>query len=198
MSRTSPPRRAAWRSAAYWSNERRALVAGGAAFAVTAGAIEALKAAGKAESGGMFGPGTLQADLNILLELLLVAGLTLGIMLARRGSIEAHRLNQTVWVMVNTALIVCIMAGSMAAFKIPSLRALRDIGNALTVLHALAGTFTVLAGSLARAPDERRAADARPCRLVERAHARYASRVLAGPAARARDLLLLVRALVAV
>jgi hypothetical protein len=124
----------------------RALVAGGAAFAVTAGAIEALKAAGKAEGGGLFGPGTLQADLNILLELLLVAGLTFGTMLARRGSVEAHRLNQTVWVMVNTALVVCIMAGSMAAFKIPSLRALRDVGNALTVLHALVGTFTVLAG----------------------------------------------------
>ena len=123
----------------------RALLAGGGAFAITSGAILALRAANKAEAGGI-GPGTLQADLNIALEVLLVAGLTIGMMLARRGRIEAHRVNQTVWVMVNLALVVFIMAGSMAGFKIASLAALRDIGNLLTVLHALVGTFTVLAG----------------------------------------------------
>jgi len=124
----------------------RALAAGGAAFMLTAGAIEALKAAGKAEGGGLFGPGTTQADINILLEVLLVLGLTFGIVLARRGSIEGHRINQTVWVMVNAALVASIMAGSMAGFKIASLRALLDIGNFLTVLHALLGTFAVLSG----------------------------------------------------
>lgn len=123
-----------------------ALAAGGAAFVATSGVLLALRAANKAEAGGFFGPGTLQADLNIVLEVLLVLGLTVGMTLARRGRIEAHRVNQTAWVMVNTALVVFLMAGAMAAFKIPSLGALKDIGNLLTVVHALAGTFTVLAG----------------------------------------------------
>ena len=55
MSRTSPPRRAAWRSAACWSNERRRNATGRDGrrrLRGTAGAIEALKAASKAETGG--------------------------------------------------------------------------------------------------------------------------------------------------
>ncbi len=58
------------------------------------------------------------ADVNITLEVLLVTGLTVGMTLARRGHIEAHRTNQTTWVMVNAVLVAPIMAGSIRAFKL--------------------------------------------------------------------------------
>lgn len=125
---------------------KRALVIGGAALAVTAAAIAALRATGRADGGGFLGPGPLYADINLVLEIVLVAGLTWGMRLARAGNIEAHRTNQTVWVLVNSALVAFIMAGSMASFKIPSWKALADVGNLLTVVHALVGTFTFLAG----------------------------------------------------
>lgn len=125
---------------------RRALVAGGVAFALTAAGIGALHALGKAEAGGLLGFGPLQSDVNLALEIVLVLGLTWGMRVARAGDIDKHRVNQTVWVMVNTALVAFIMAGAMASFKVPSWKALADVGNALTVLHALAGTFTFAAG----------------------------------------------------
>lgn len=125
---------------------KRALVVGSLAFAVTVGIVGAIKAAGKADVGGFLGPGPLLADVNLLLEILLVLGLTVGMRLARSGSIEAHRVNQTAWVLVNTALVAFVMASAMASFKLPSLKALADVGNAITVLHGLIGTFTFLSG----------------------------------------------------
>jgi hypothetical protein len=125
---------------------RRALVVGVAALALTAAAIGALRWAGKAEAGGFLGPGPLQSDVNLVLEIVLVLGLTWGARLAHRGDIEAHRMNQTLWVLVNSALVAFIMAGAMASFKLSSWRALVDVGNALTVLHAIVGTLTFLAG----------------------------------------------------
>ena len=67
--------------------------------------------------------------------------------LARSGNIDAHRVNQTAWVLVNAGLVLMIMASSIASFKIGSAKTLLNIGNAITVLHALAGIFTLLAGS---------------------------------------------------
>lgn len=125
---------------------RRALVFGAAAFAVTSGVIAAIHATGKPDGAGFLGPGLLISDINLVLEVVLVLGLTWGMRLARSGNIEAHRVNQTVWVLVNCALVAFIMAGAMASFKIPSVKALADVGNAITVLHGFAGTFAVLAG----------------------------------------------------
>ncbi len=48
--------------------------------------------------------------------------------------------------LVNTALVAFIMGSAMASFKVPTLKALADVGNAVTVLHALLGTFTFLSG----------------------------------------------------
>jgi uncharacterized membrane protein YozB (DUF420 family) len=125
---------------------KRALVIGSLALAVTAGVVIAIKSAGKADAAGFLGPGPLLADVNLVLEIVLVLGLTLGMLLARAGNIEAHRINQTAWVLVNTALVAFVMASSMASFKIASLKDLADVGNAITVLHGLVGTFTFLAG----------------------------------------------------
>jgi len=124
----------------------RALTAGVAALLVVGAVIWALHASGKAEGGGVLGSGPLIADINLALELLLVLGLTWGMFLARSGNIEAHRINQTVWVLVNGALVLFIMASAMASFKIPNLKALTNIGNAITVLHAIFGVLTVAGG----------------------------------------------------
>lgn len=114
---------------------------------VVAVAVYALHARGLAEAGGLLGQGPLSADINLALALLLVLGLTWGMVLARSGNIEAHRVNQTVWVLVNIALVAFIMVSAMASFKIPNLKALTDVGNAITVLHAVFGVLTVVAGS---------------------------------------------------
>lgn len=55
---------------------------------------------------GYLTPNLFIADFNLALQILLVLGLTVGAWLARRGSIEAHRVNQTVWVLVNAALVL--------------------------------------------------------------------------------------------
>ena len=126
---------------------KHALAAGCIALLVVGAVIFALHALGKAEGGGALGAGPLIADINLALELLLVLGLTFGMLLARGGNIEAHRVNQTVWVLVNGALVLFIMVSAMASFKIPNWKALTDVGNAITVLHAIFGVLTVAAGA---------------------------------------------------
>jgi hypothetical protein len=125
---------------------KSAILAGCAAAATTAAVVLGLVAAGKADKGGFIGRGGLNADINLVLELLLVLGLTYGFHLARKGNIEAHRVNQTTWVLVNAALVACIMAGSILSFKLNSLADLADPGIGITWLHALIGTLTAVAG----------------------------------------------------
>ncbi|MGP1678537.1 MAG: hypothetical protein ACTS8S_16525 [Giesbergeria sp.] len=95
---------------------------------------------------GFFGPAPLIADINLSLEILLVAGLTVGLVLARRGNIDAHKYNQTTWVLLNIVLVAFIMAGSMQDVKPAKLADLSDARIAITWLHALAGSFTVAGG----------------------------------------------------
>lgn len=123
-----------------------AILTGGAAAATTTAVVLGLVAAGEADKGGFLGPGGLNADINLVLELLLVLGLTFGFYLARKGNIDAHRINQTIWVLVNAALVACIMVGSILTFKLNSLADLADPGIGLTWLHALIGTLTLVAG----------------------------------------------------
>lgn len=106
----------------------------------------AIFAQGREGDPGFIGPGVLIADVNLSLQILLLAGLTFGAWLARKGRIEAHRVNQTIWVLVNAALVICIMWGSMADVKLESVA---DLGPArvwLTWLHASIGSLTVAAG----------------------------------------------------
>ena len=95
---------------------------------------------------GFLAPGVLTADFNLALQVLLVLGLTAGAFLARRGNIEAHRINQTTWVLVNTALVIFMMVPAMANVKISGAADLADIPTAVTWLHAIVGAFTVGAG----------------------------------------------------
>ena len=122
-----------------------AILAGAALAFATAAVIFGLRAAGKADAGGFLGPGSLLGDSNLILELLLVLGLSLGMLLARQGRIEAHRVNQTIWALVNVALVVAVMAPSLQNAKIGSLAELRHASAALPWLHATLGALTVVA-----------------------------------------------------
>jgi hypothetical protein len=95
---------------------------------------------------GFFGPAPLIADINLSLEIVLVAGLTFGFFLARRGNIDAHKYNQTTWVLLNLVLVAFIMAGSMQDVKPAKLADFSGARIGITWLHALAGSFTVASG----------------------------------------------------
>ena len=125
----------------------RGSIAAALTVAVTLATVLGLKAAGKADSAGFFGPGPLLADLNLVFEIVLVLGLSVGLLIARSGNIEAHRRNQTTWVLVNLVFVIFLMAGSIATFKFNGLADLKDAGNLVTWLHAIAGTFTIIAGT---------------------------------------------------
>ena len=95
---------------------------------------------------GFLGLGPLIADANLILEIFLVAGLSYGFALARRGDIDAHQVNQTTWVMLNIGLIALIMAGSMQDVTVSGARDLAHWRVGVTWLHAAVGTLTALAG----------------------------------------------------
>ena len=124
-----------------------ALLAGGAAACAVAAIALGLRAVNKAQSGGFFGPGPLAADINLSLEIALVLGLTAGMLLARRGRIETHRVNQTIWALVNAALVACVMIPSLGHAKLARLSDLARWSAALPWLHAAIGLLT-LTGAL--------------------------------------------------
>ena len=126
--------------------KRYSIVAGTLLVAGVAATVVAIGAGGKWSSAGLFGPNTLIPDLNLLLQLLLVAGLTFGYWLARRGNIEAHRCNQTVWVLLNAVLVALIMVQSMENAALESAADLAKMHIWLPWLHAALGTATVACG----------------------------------------------------
>ena len=126
--------------------KKAAQICGVVAAAATAALVIGLRSARKADVPGFFGPGTMLADVNVAFEVLLVIGLTFGMGLARRGRIEAHRTNQTIWVSVNAALVVLIMIGSIRTFKLAHWADLANAGNLIIVVHAVVGTLTFAAG----------------------------------------------------
>ena len=126
--------------------KRYSIVAGTLLVAGVAATVVAIETAGKGSSAGLFGPNTLIPDVNLLLQLLLVAGLTFGYWLARRGNIEAHRCNQTVWVLLNAVLVALIMLQSMENAAIESASDLAKMHIWLPWLHAALGAATVACG----------------------------------------------------
>jgi CDGSH-type Zn-finger protein len=125
---------------------RFSLLAGGLLVAGTAAAVIAIEAAGKWTAKGFLGPGALVPDLNLSLELLLVAGLTFGYWLAKRGNIAAHRYNQTIWVLVNAVLVALIMARGMENAALDAASDLAKPHLLVPWLHALLGGATVASG----------------------------------------------------
>src|SRR5256885_2621456 len=117
-------------------NMRSAIVTAAVMIAGSLAWIAGIWLSGLEGSRGFFGAGPLIADANLILEIFLVAGITYGFLLARRGNIEAHQINQTTWVVLNLGLIALVMAGSLGDAKLA-----HDAGHAAcrvpaTRLHA--------------------------------------------------------------
>ena len=123
-----------------------AIIAGLVAAAAAAALAQSIFSAGREGEPGFIGPGVLIADVNLALEILLLLGLTFGAWLARTGRIEAHRVNQTVWVLVNAALVAFIMFASMQDVAIVKISDLAGRRHWVTWLHAAIGTLTVAGG----------------------------------------------------
>jgi len=127
-------------------NKRSAIVTAVVMVGGSLAWIAGIWLSGLAGSRGFFGLGPLIADANLILELFLVAGVSYGFVLARRGNIDAHQVNQTTWVVLNLGLIALVMAGSMQDVKIARSADLADWRIGVTWLHAAAGTLTAAAG----------------------------------------------------
>jgi hypothetical protein len=127
-------------------NRRSSIITAAVMIAGSLAWIAGIWLSGLEDSRGFFGAGPLIADANLILEVFLVAGITYGFLLARRGDIEAHQINQTTWVLLNIGLIALVMAGSMQDVKIAKAAALADWRIAVTWLHAALGTLTALTG----------------------------------------------------
>ncbi len=102
--------------------------------------------AGLANQPGIFGTrGSLFADLNLIAQVLLLAGLTAGFFLARRGNISAHQYNQTSWVFFNLVLTIFIMAVSFNRQVVPGIpEKLVRTYYSVSSLHAALGAITIL------------------------------------------------------
>ena len=126
--------------------KRSAILTAGVMVAGSLAWIIGISLSGLAGAPGFFGPAPLIADANLILEIILAAGLTYGFVLARHGNIEGHGINQTTWVILNVGLIVLVMAGSMQDVKISRAAELAHWRIGVTWLHAAVGTLTALAG----------------------------------------------------
>jgi CDGSH-type Zn-finger protein/uncharacterized membrane protein YozB (DUF420 family) len=124
---------------------RFAWICGGLLIAGTVAAVLGIMAAGK-ETAPALGPAGLLYDLNVILNLLLIAGLTFGYWLARRGNIAAHRYNQTIWMLVNAVLVALIMVGSLAEMTPKAAADLARPNVLVPWVHAALGSATIFCG----------------------------------------------------
>src|SRR3977135_2033842 len=127
-------------------NMRAAIATAAVMIAGSLAWVAGISLSGPEGSRGFFGAGPLIADANLILELFLVAGVSYGFVLARRGNIDAHQVNQTSWFSLNLGLIALVMAGSMQDVRIARSADLANWRIGVTWLHAAAGTLTALAG----------------------------------------------------
>ena len=105
---------------------------------------------GLANSDGFLGTrATLFADFNLVAQIILILGLTLGFGLARAGNIQAHQYNQTMWVFVNLVLVIFIMVVSYQQQVAPGIpEKLLRAYYASAFTHALLGTLIILSALL--------------------------------------------------
>src|SRR5436309_13652228 len=115
-------------------NRRSAVITAAVMIAGSLAWVAGISLAGLEASRGFFGAGPLIADANLILEIFLVARISYGFLLARRGNIDAHQSNQTTWVILNIGLIAPVMAGSMEDVEIRNAAALTARRSSVTRL----------------------------------------------------------------
>ncbi len=97
---------------------------------------------------GIFGTkANLFSDLNLIAQIILLIGLSVGMLLARRGHITAHQYNQTGWVFFNIVLTIFIMLVAYFEYVIPGMPGV--LGGAfglVSTIHALLGLAAIACG----------------------------------------------------
>ena len=87
------------------------------------------------------------SDLNLIAQVILLIGLTLGMVLARRGHITAHQYNQMGWVLFNIVLTIFIMVVAYYEYVIPGLPGvLSQSFGIVSTLHAALGLLAISCG----------------------------------------------------
>jgi uncharacterized membrane protein YozB (DUF420 family) len=125
---------------------RQAIAGGALAFIVVVALVYAINRWVDGGGDGFVGLGSRIADVNVVLEVLLVLGLTFGMRLARAGNIEAHRRNQTIWVLANAALVATIMVPSLVRGGPGDLSNPAQASAWITWLHVALGVATLASG----------------------------------------------------
>jgi uncharacterized membrane protein YozB (DUF420 family) len=89
----------------------------------------------------------LYSDINLLAQILLLAGMTVGFFLAHYGKIDAHQYNQTTWVLFNIVLAICIMIIRFSEDVISGLPAnLQQAYAIVGIIHAVLGSLAIICG----------------------------------------------------
>ncbi|HEY4723146.1 MAG TPA: hypothetical protein VII92_14930 [Anaerolineae bacterium] len=97
---------------------------------------------------GIFGTkANLFSDLNLIAQIVLLAGLSLGAIFARRGNITAHQYNQTAWVLFNIVLTIFIMSVAYFQYVMPGLPGnLNQAFGLVSTIHAVLGLLAICCG----------------------------------------------------
>ena len=97
---------------------------------------------------GIFGTkANLFSDLNLVAQIVLLLGLSLGAVFARRGNIAAHQYNQTGWVLFNIVLTIFIMLVAYFEYVLPGLPGnLRQAFGLVSTIHAALGLLAIFCG----------------------------------------------------
>ena len=89
----------------------------------------------------------LGADLTLVLSIVAAVLFTIGVVLAKRGKLEAHGRMQTTAVCLNAVLVLFWMVRSLVVYILPEIPSkLGQRMYAVTTLHALAGLVAMLLG----------------------------------------------------
>jgi uncharacterized membrane protein YozB (DUF420 family) len=87
------------------------------------------------------------SDLNLIAQVVLLLGLSLGAVLARQGNIAAHQYNQTGWVLFNIVLTIFVMLVAYYQYVIPGLPGnLSQAYSIVATIHAALGSLAILCG----------------------------------------------------
>ena len=97
---------------------------------------------------GIFGTkANLFSDLNLIAQMVLLIGLSVGMILARRGHITTHQYNQTGWVLLNIVLTIFIMLVAYYDYVMPGLPGvLSQAFGIVSTIHAALGLLAIACG----------------------------------------------------